>query len=97
MNIYTYAGTDGCIQNIDGDGEHFGLNFADILIFTTGVPTEPPLGFYPALSIRFTEGKLPHANTCANCLHLPLGCITFDEFRQNMCFGILNSAGFGRI
>ena len=47
------------------------LNLTDILIFTTGVSTEPPLGH------QFTSQ-----------------CSSFEDFAFNMCFGMLNSAGF---
>ena len=75
----------------------FEMGIEDILIFTTGVPTEPPLGFSPDLSIRFIEGIFPRANTCVNALYLPLNNTILDEFMHNMCFGMLNSVGFGRL
>ena len=91
------------IQHVDGRGAieikqaRFELSLGDILIFTTGVPSEPPLGFSPNLTVRFTEGVYPRANTCVNALYLPLCNPTFDDFMYNMCFGILNSTGFGRL
>lgn len=87
-------GAKGTIEIKDAT---FKLTLSDILIFTTGVPTEPPLGFSPGLSIRFTDGMFPCANTCINALYLPLSSAIFDEFTHNMCFGMLNTAGFGHI
>ena len=47
------------------------------------VPAEPPLGFSPGLSIRFTEGMLPRANTCINAMYLPMNTVTPEEFIHN--------------
>ena len=71
----------------------------DLLIFATGAARIPPLGLTPKPQIRFTkESDYPIANTCAIILFLPLcrnGC-SYDNFKANMDFGILNSRDFGR-
>ncbi|KAJ1170684.1 hypothetical protein NDU88_002557 [Pleurodeles waltl] len=75
----------------------------DILCFVTGANTVPPLGFNPQPSIEFLHvcsgqvqlSMFPEANTCGNVLRLPLS-MSYEEFKTNMDFGILNSPGFGR-
>lgn len=69
----------------------------DILSFVTGANRIPPIGFEPQPSIEFEDdnAKYPVAHTCANVLRLPL-LKTYEEFKPNMDFGILNSPGFGR-
>ena len=64
-------------------GEVFALNLTDILIFTTGVSTEPPLGF-STLDLR--KSKHMHQFTSQ--------CSSFEDFAFNMCFGMFNSAVF---
>ncbi|XP_053329662.1 G2/M phase-specific E3 ubiquitin-protein ligase-like [Spea bombifrons] len=72
-----------------------------ILVFATGADCVPPLGFEPAPSIEFLhsatneECLLPLANTCINCLKLPIHS-TFCNFKSNMDFAIINTQGFGR-
>ena len=68
---------------VEVNGSTFNLQFEDLLLFTTGVPAEPPLGFSPGLSIRFTEGMLPRANTCINAMYLPMNTVTPEEFIHN--------------
>ena len=88
-------GAKGKLRLDERSNEVFNITLEDILIFTTGVPTEPPLGFTPGLNIRFVDGIYPCANTCINSLLLPLRHSSVEEFTCNMAFGILNSAGFG--
>lgn len=73
-----------------------------ILAFATGANVIPPVGFFPRPSIDFlhdhsgTPGRhLPMANTCINCLKLPL-LDTFEDFRESMDFALGNTQGFGR-
>lgn len=72
-----------------------------ILAFTTSACVIPPVGFYPQPSIDFLHdqpvicGRLPMANTCINCLKLPL-LDTYKEFRSSMVFAVANTQGFGR-
>ena len=66
--------------------------------FATGMPEEPPSGFCPKPSILFVENsKFPSANTCTNQIKLPLQDMTFEEFKYNISYGIMNTAGFGLI
>ncbi|CAM4609845.1 unnamed protein product [Leuciscus chuanchicus] len=73
-----------------------------ILAFATGASTVPPIGFSPQPSIEFLHlehdaeinSKLPIANTCINCLKLPLHT-TYRDFQENMDFALGNTHGFG--
>ena len=68
----------------------------DILIFATGAARVPPLGFSPRPGIQFCLSKFPKANTCANILILPLEYYqNYEQFKESMIFGILNSPAFG--
>lgn len=87
-------GADGVVT-VKGDS--FQLSLSDVMVFTTGVPTEPPLGFSYKPKIKFSEGPFPHANTCINALYLPLNHYTEDDFTHSMCFAIFNSAGYGQV
>ena len=78
-------------------GDSFPLLLNDMMVFTTGVPTESPLGFSHQPNIRFCEGVFSTANTCANTLHLPLFHSNDDDFMNSMCFGILNYVGYGQV
>jgi len=83
---------------IEVKGSTFKLVLTDIVTFTTGMPVEPPLGFSPQPSLNFiSTSSFPIANTCANILNVPLEHTCYDEFVWHMCFGLLNSAGFGLI
>ncbi|XP_059409391.1 G2/M phase-specific E3 ubiquitin-protein ligase-like [Carassius carassius] len=73
-----------------------------ILAFATGANTVPPIGFFPQPSVEFlhrehdaeSTSKLPIANTCINCLKLPLHT-TYRDFQENMDFALGNTHGFG--
>ncbi|XP_028249218.1 uncharacterized protein LOC114442703 isoform X1 [Parambassis ranga] len=73
-----------------------------ILAFATGASAVPPIGFSPQPSIEFLHQehdggnpfKLPIANTCINCLKLPLHT-SYDDFQENMDFALGNTHGFG--
>uniref|UniRef100_A0A8C7XQV1 HECT-type E3 ubiquitin transferase n=1 Tax=Oryzias sinensis TaxID=183150 RepID=A0A8C7XQV1_9TELE len=76
--------------------------FGKILSFATGASVIPPVGFSPQHSIDFLHGHsvnpgrhLPMANTCINCLKLPL-LDTYEDFRESMDFALGNTQGFGR-
>uniref|UniRef100_A0A8C6WEB4 HECT domain-containing protein n=1 Tax=Neogobius melanostomus TaxID=47308 RepID=A0A8C6WEB4_9GOBI len=58
----------------------------DLLAFTTGSNVIPPMGLTPAPTIEFQMGKYPIANTCANCLRLPIHH-RYEDFKMNMDFG----------
>ena len=73
-----------------------------ILAFATGASVIPPVGFSPQPSIDFLHDHsssprscLPMANTCINCLKLPL-FDKYGDFRERMDFAIGNTQGFGR-
>lgn len=72
------------------------VTLVDILKFTTGAGSLPPLGFIPEPSIGFHDDKFPKGNTCANQIILPL-YLDEEAFKYNVSFGILNSAGFGSV
>lgn len=67
------------------------------MVFTTGVPSEPPLGFDLKPTLKFCEGQFPRANTCTNTLFLPTALHTPEDFLYNMCFAILNVGGYGKV
>ena len=76
----------------------FKFSLEEILQFTTGMPYEPPLGFIPQPSVGFTSSSpFPIANTCGNVIHLPTMHTSLDQFGWHICFGIQNSAGFGKV
>ena len=76
----------------------FNFTLKEILLFTTGMPHEPPVGFTPRPSVGFNLVSMyPTANTCGNVLYLPLLHTAVEEFSWHMCFGIQNSAGFGKV
>ena len=41
--------TIGANEVVEVSGSKFNLQFEDLLLFTTGVPAEPPMGFSPGL------------------------------------------------
>ena len=67
------------------------------MLFTTGMPIEPPLGFShpPAISFHLVS-DYPKSNTCVNTLYLPLSHLTMEDFTY-MCYGISNDAGYGNV
>ena len=95
MGNYNY--TIGAKAAVDVKGEKFQVCLDDVMIFTTGVPSEPPLGFPLKPSIKFCDGQFPKANTCINCLFLPIELKTTDDFTYSMCFAILNVGGYGKV
>lgn len=55
------------------------ISLGHILQFCTGEDSEPVLGFQLDPSIVFKEADndfLPTANTCSNCLYLPIPSLT---------------------
>lgn len=59
---------------------------------------EPAMGFTGKIKITFTDDRrLPEANTCALQLNLCRCYTTYDAFREELDFSILNSYGFGRV
>ncbi|KAJ8364692.1 hypothetical protein SKAU_G00135230 [Synaphobranchus kaupii] len=78
-----------------------------ILMFVTGCSDLSAIGLKPQSSIEFLHtdthlpgstqqrDKFPTANTCVNCLHLPL-YKDYTAFKDNMDFAICNTQGFGQ-
>ncbi|KAK2814699.1 hypothetical protein Q5P01_000632 [Channa striata] len=73
-----------------------------ILAFATGASVIPPVGFSPQPLVEFLHDQslspklcLPMANTCINCLKLPL-LDKYERFRESMDFALGNTQGFGR-
>ena len=75
----------------------FNITLADVLVFITGAPAVPPLGFIPHPCINFHSSNFPRANTCINCLYLPLKKMTFNDFNYYILYGLVNSYGFGQV
>ena len=100
MHNYFSGSTPNEFQCMDPKGveQSFTIKLEDVLAFSTGAFCEPPLGFHPQPLIRFHDDcPFPKANTCANVLSIPLIHKEANDFVYNMCFGILASAGFGRV
>ncbi|XP_053380734.1 G2/M phase-specific E3 ubiquitin-protein ligase-like [Mercenaria mercenaria] len=83
---------------LDIEERNVGVTFEDVLVFATGGNNVPYLGFSPDPSIEFVydsgEKNFPQANTCSVVLRLPT-VNSYEQFKENMDFGILNSPGFG--
>ncbi|XP_060795012.1 G2/M phase-specific E3 ubiquitin-protein ligase-like [Neoarius graeffei] len=81
----------------DVEDEHGPEKLSGILSFATGATEVPPTGFSPNPSIEFIHGpsNLPIANTCVNCLKLPL-LQTYSKFKERMDFAVGNTYGFGQ-
>uniref|UniRef100_A0A3Q0R9L2 HECT domain-containing protein n=1 Tax=Amphilophus citrinellus TaxID=61819 RepID=A0A3Q0R9L2_AMPCI len=76
-----------------------------ILAFATGATAVPPIGFSPAhpLSLFIKEMTIspmhqfsPLANTCVNCMRLPLH-VSYQFFKEKFDFALGNTYGFGRV
>ncbi|XP_061576426.1 G2/M phase-specific E3 ubiquitin-protein ligase-like [Cololabis saira] len=87
---------------LDVEEEAGASKLSDVLAFATGASIVPPIGFSPQPTIDFlhdqsvTPGRcLPMANTCINCLKLPL-CDAYTEFKDSMDYALENTQGFGR-
>lgn len=86
-----------CLQDTEEGNTESSLEC--ILAFATGSNTVPPVGFCPEPSLEFLHpqdvaAKFPIANTCVNCLRLPL-LDNYENFKTNMDFVICNTQGFG--
>ncbi|KAL0967801.1 hypothetical protein UPYG_G00257100 [Umbra pygmaea] len=83
------------LQDAEEEGRK---KLGDILAFATGSNDVPPVGLSPCPFIEFlhdsdTGGRFPIANTCINCLRLPI-YNTYSGFKTNMDFAIRNTQGF---
>lgn len=75
-----------------------------VLAFATGATVVPPVGFSPSPSVEFLhEGDedfspipmFPMANTCINCIRLPLHK-SYEDFKAKFDFALGNTYGFGK-
>lgn len=74
------------------------VTFEYILAFATGAQRIPPIGFSPCPQIQFEQDSpFPTANTCANCLNLPMSYHTYHEFKEKLVMAITNAIGFGQV
>jgi hypothetical protein len=64
-------------------------------MFATGLEVIPPLGFEDKPGLDFGQGKFPRANTCVCAVTLPMDNNNYEEFKNNMTFGVLNTKTFG--
>ena len=73
------------------------LELKDVLMFITGCFEFPPLGLEIAVKFLHDERgcKYPKANPCICELSLPIQHTTYETFKDDMTFGMLNSKGFG--
>ena len=94
-HMYEYT-AGGLLGAVDGNGiaESFQVYLGDILVFSTGASSIPPMGFDMDPTITFhSTSPLPLANTCANTLQLSL----LADIQRNFCSGVCNAVGFGQV
>ena len=69
---------------------------ANLLVFATGLHVIPPLEIDPSSSLQFDHPEdddnhykrgVPFANTCANCLHIPV-LPDYSLFKSRMLLAI---------
>uniref|UniRef100_A0A8C9XP20 HECT domain-containing protein n=1 Tax=Sander lucioperca TaxID=283035 RepID=A0A8C9XP20_SANLU len=85
------------------DAEEGPSKLEKILAFTTGASVVPPIGFSPTPSVQFihkgddgfSTSMFPLANTCVNCINLPLH-VSYQLFKEKFDFALGNTYGFGR-
>ncbi|KAL0965892.1 hypothetical protein UPYG_G00287310 [Umbra pygmaea] len=92
---------------LDAEEGNSPCSLEKILMFATGCSALPAIGLKPQPSIEFLHTdsplpgytqqreKFPTANTCVNCLRLPLHK-DYTAFKYNMDFAICNTQGFGQ-
>ncbi|XP_016410308.1 G2/M phase-specific E3 ubiquitin-protein ligase-like [Sinocyclocheilus rhinocerous] len=87
----------------DMEDEEGPAKLEKILAFATGASCVPPVGFSPQPTIEFLHkedsesaviSRFPMANTCINCLKLPLHT-KYGEFKSSMDFAFANTHCFG--
>uniref|UniRef100_A0A8C7WVA3 HECT domain-containing protein n=1 Tax=Oryzias sinensis TaxID=183150 RepID=A0A8C7WVA3_9TELE len=79
------------------EGECSPVTIENVLEFTSGASTVPPLEFSHRPQIQFLHEDnriFPEANTCIIVLRLPLHS-SYDAFKQHMIEGILQAPTFG--
>lgn len=86
-----------CSGIVEIDDTKFVLTLEMIVFFATGLPQAPPAGFNPKPVLIFHENdNLPHADTCAHQLSLPLK-LTYEKFKYQLNYAVLNTEGFGQV
>ena len=55
-------------------------NLQDILQFTTGLRSTPPLGFNQRITLQFINKELPEASACFYILYLPTKLKSKEKF-----------------
>ncbi|KFV63841.1 G2/M phase-specific E3 ubiquitin-protein ligase, partial [Dryobates pubescens] len=78
----------GYLQDVES-GESV-VTLEDILLFTTGSFSIPPVGFDPEPTVKFLCIKYPVGNRLLNCLELPI-TETYETFKKKMDFTIRNA------
>ena len=89
------------LQDLE-EGEADGLTLEDLLIFTTGTGSAPPLGFDHLITVEFYDfvgnvRRRPWSSTCALSLNLPRGVEDPVEFNALMKESLLECHGFGTV
>ena len=103
LTLIVLAGCDGVVKAVSpssGTTEEFNFVLEDILSFATGATEVPPIGLIPKPAITFHEEDsfYPLANTCINCLKLPMRRnADYESFKYNFFYGINNTQGFGQV
>ena len=65
------------------------LTLSELLQFSTGRPTIPPLGFQPNPMINILYNntiRFPKGNTCVCVLHLPTCHTDYESFKEAVVF-----------
>ena len=72
------------------------VTLEDILIFFTGSDCEPPLGFHPKPTLKFTDLDLATAGFCEMGFCLPIKHDQYDIFKEKLVLSLLGHDGFGK-
>ncbi|KAF6739611.1 hypothetical protein FQA47_004892 [Oryzias melastigma] len=78
------------------------ITYEELLVFTTGADSIPPLGFQQPVLIEFYDQepgtrRIPYASTCSLTLFLPRGVGEEEDFKELMNTAIKGSLGFGKV
>ncbi|NXN16650.1 G2E3 ligase, partial [Indicator maculatus] len=90
-DVNKIGGTDfwiGYLQDVES-GESV-VTLEDILLFATGSPSIPPIGFDPEPTVKFLHIRYPVGNRLLNRLELPVAK-TYEAFKEKMEFTIRNT------
>ncbi|XP_074535571.1 G2/M phase-specific E3 ubiquitin-protein ligase-like [Halichoeres trimaculatus] len=88
----------------DAEGKEGPSKLQKILAFATGASVVLPICFSPSPSVEFiykgdddfsSTPLFPMANTCVNCIRLPLH-VSYQLFKEKFDFALGNTYGFGR-